>query len=63
MRVEGVVDDDVLFGGKVAKERARRDLGGLGDLLDGRRTVALRAKQPQGGLLDGLVRLGLLALA
>ena len=56
------MDDDVLLGRKVAKERARRDLGGLGDLLDGGRLVALRAKQPQGGLLDGFVRPGLLAL-
>jgi hypothetical protein len=63
LRVRRVEQDDVLLGREVPEEGARRDLGGGGDLLDGRDVVALRLEQSQGMLLDGGARLGLLALA
>src|SRR5215475_14070054 len=58
-----VLADHVFLGREVAEEGARRDLGGLGDLLDRGGVVALRAEQPERVLPDGSTRPGLLALA
>ena len=52
LRVELVLEDHVLLRREVAEERARRDLRGVGDLLDGRRVVALLGEQAQGVRLD-----------
>ena len=62
-RIEGVVDDHVLLAAEVAEERAGRDLGGLGYLLDGGRVVASLPKQPKRVLLNEGTRLHFLAFA
>ena len=62
-RVELVPQNDVLLGGKVAEERAVRDLRRLGDLAYGGRVVPLLAEQPQRVPLDRSTRPGLLAFA
>ena len=46
---------------EVAVERARRDVGGLGDLIDGGLGVAPFGEQFQGGTADGRTGLDLLA--
>ena len=57
------MQDDVLLGREVAKERTGRDFGGRGDLLDRGRLVALLGKETHGVFLNGGVGLGLLAFA
>src|ERR1700689_4051521 len=61
--VHVILDHHVFLGREVAEERARRDLGRLGDLLDGRGVVTLLPEQPERVLPDGSTRSGLLALA
>jgi hypothetical protein len=61
--VEVVVDDEVRLGREVAEDGGGRDLGQLGDLLDGGLGVTLLAEQAQGVLLDQGTRLRLLAFA
>ena len=58
-----VGEQHVFLGGEVAEEGPGRDLARLGDLLDGRRVVALLLKKPQRVLLDSCASLGLLPLA
>ncbi len=61
-RIELVVADGVFLGVEVAEERALRHIGRCRDLLDRGVRVSLFGEQPQGVLLDGGTRLGLLAL-
>ena len=63
LRVELVEEDHVLLGREVAEERARRDLGRVGDLLHGGRLVPLLREQPQRVLPDGRRGSCLLSLA
>ena len=53
---------DVDLGVEVAEERALGDVGGVGDLLDGGRVVALALEQVEGGADDRVAGLRLLAL-
>ncbi len=61
LRVVLVINDDVLFGREVIEERAFRDVGRGGDLLDGRLLVALALEETECRPLDR--RLGFLFLA
>src|SRR5580704_2257713 len=58
-----VLQDEIFLGREVPEERARRDLGRLGDLLHRGGVVALLAEQPERVLPDGSTRPGLLPLA
>ena len=57
-----VLQDDVFLGREIAEERARRHLGGLGDLLHRGGVVPLLTEKPERVLPDGSTRPGLLAL-
>ncbi len=61
-QVHVVLQDDVFLGGEIAEERARRHLGGLGDLLHRGGVVPLLAEKPERVLPDGSTRPGLLPL-
>ena len=58
-----VTQEDFGLAREVAEERRRRHVGAFGDLLDGRRLVALFDEQGQGRILDRDTRLSLLARA
>src|SRR5580704_3946257 len=61
--VHVVLQDEIFLGREVPEERARRDLGRLGDLLHRGGVVALLAEQPERVLPDRSTRPGLLPLA
>ena len=48
-----IAEQDVDLGGEVAEEGPGGDVGGLGDLLDGRLVVAVRLEQLERGRLEG----------
>src|SRR4029453_18842323 len=60
-RLREVREDHVLLGGEVAEERARRDVGPLGDVRDRGLVVPALVEQAQGGRDDRLARALLLA--
>src|SRR5690606_23899115 len=59
----GLVEAGLVLGGEVAEERARRDVGGRGDVLDRRRRVTAALEEVEGGVRDGTTGALLLALA
>jgi hypothetical protein len=60
--VEIVGDEHLLLARKIPEEGAGRDLGRVGDLLDGRVGVAVPADQRHRGAADGVAGLDLLAI-
>jgi hypothetical protein len=58
-----VGEEDVLLGGEVGEEGARRHVGGLGDVGHGGGLEPAFGEQPQGGLDQRPAGSGLLALA